>query len=147
VRVGVRVDDVALLRRVRQHLPPAWRPPRTAVVDYLYSIRTGGRVPGSNLRRFYLVYAGSTQIVRTLEEDRALETFESAVRLDVATWATRWVFVHAGAVGWQGKGIVIPAPSRSGKSRLVEALVRAGATYYSDEFAVLDSRGRLHPFA
>ncbi|MFL6228862.1 MAG: hypothetical protein ACJ741_08790, partial [Pyrinomonadaceae bacterium] len=26
-------------------------------------------------------------------------------------------------------------------------LVRAGATYYSDEFAVLDGRGRVHPFA
>ena len=24
--------------------------------------------------------------------------------------------------------------------------MRAGATYYSDEFAVLDSRGRVHPF-
>ena len=27
------------------------------------------------------------------------------------------------------------------------ALVRAGAIYYSDEFAVLDGRGRVHPFA
>ncbi len=26
-------------------------------------------------------------------------------------------------------------------------LVRAGAEYYSDEFAVLDARGRVHPFA
>ena len=26
-------------------------------------------------------------------------------------------------------------------------LVRAGATYYSDEYAVFDSRGRVHPFA
>src|SRR5262249_27415593 len=34
----------------------------------------------------------------------------------------------------------------SGKSRLVEALVRAGATYYSDEYAVLDGRGRVHPY-
>jgi hypothetical protein len=25
-------------------------------------------------------------------------------------------------------------------------LVRAGATYYSDEYAVFDSRGRVHPF-
>jgi hypothetical protein len=29
----------------------------------------------------------------------------------------------------------------------VAELVRAGATYYSDEYAVLDSRGRVHPFA
>src|SRR4030095_4430068 len=30
---------------------------------------------------------------------------------------------------------------------LVAELVRAGATYYSDEYAVLDSRGRVHPFS
>jgi len=29
----------------------------------------------------------------------------------------------------------------------VAALVRAGATYYSDEYAVLDDRGRVHPYA
>jgi hypothetical protein len=34
----------------------------------------------------------------------------------------------------------------SGKSTLTAELVRAGATYYSDEFAVLDERGRVHPY-
>jgi hypothetical protein len=33
-----------------------------------------------------------------------------------------------------------------GKSQLVHALVRAGAAYYSDEFAVFDRDGRVHPF-
>jgi hypothetical protein len=28
----------------------------------------------------------------------------------------------------------------------VAALVRAGATYYSDEYAVFDPRGRVHPY-
>ena len=34
----------------------------------------------------------------------------------------------------------------SGKSTLVKALVEAGATYYSDEFAILDQDGRVHPY-
>jgi hypothetical protein len=34
----------------------------------------------------------------------------------------------------------------SGKSTLVADLVRAGATYYSDEYAVLDARGRVYPY-
>ncbi len=34
----------------------------------------------------------------------------------------------------------------SGKSTLVRELLRAGADYYSDEFAVLDSEGLVHPF-
>ncbi|MGH7408750.1 MAG: hypothetical protein ACREKF_12185, partial [Candidatus Methylomirabilales bacterium] len=33
-----------------------------------------------------------------------------------------------------------------GKTTLVAALVRAGATYYSDEYAVFDARGRVHPY-
>jgi hypothetical protein len=57
------------------------------------------------------------------------------------------VFVHAGVVGWQGGAIVLPGRSFAGKSTLVDALVRAGARYYSDEYAVLDERGRVHPFA
>jgi hypothetical protein len=57
------------------------------------------------------------------------------------------VFVHAGVVGWKGQAIVIPGRSYSGKSTLVAELVRAGATYYSDEYAVLDARGRVHPFS
>ena len=57
------------------------------------------------------------------------------------------MFVHAGAVSWRDLGIIIPGRSRSGKSTLVRALVGAGAIYYSDEFAVLDAEGRMHPHA
>jgi hypothetical protein len=49
-------------------------------------------------------------------------------------------------VAWRGRAILILGSSHSGKSWLVRALVEAGAEYYSDEFAVLDSRGRVHPF-
>lgn len=49
-------------------------------------------------------------------------------------------------MGWRGQAIVIPGRSHSGKTTLVAALLRAGATYYSDEFAVFDSCGRVHPY-
>jgi hypothetical protein len=41
---------------------------------------------------------------------------------------------------------VIPGLSFSGKTTLVRALIEAGATYYSDEFAVLDEDGFVHPY-
>jgi hypothetical protein len=69
------------------------------------------------------------------------------VQLSVAQLSTRYVFVHAGVVGWNGHAIVIPGRSHSGKTTLVKQLIQAGATYYSDEYAVLDSRGRVHPYA
>ena len=57
------------------------------------------------------------------------------------------LFVHAGVVGWEGRAIVMPGASFAGKTTLVRAWLEAGATYYSDEFAVLDRAGRVHPFA
>ena len=44
------------------------------------------------------------------------------------------------------QAIIIPGRSFSGKTTLVAELIRAGATYYSDEYAVLDSQGRVHPY-
>lgn len=57
------------------------------------------------------------------------------------------MFVHAGVVGWRGQAVLIPGRSFSGKTTLVTELVRAGAVYYSDEYAVLDSSGLVHPYA
>ena len=55
--------------------------------------------------------------------------------------------MHAGVVGWEGCAIVMPGASFAGKTTLVQAWLEAGATYYSDEFAVIDRAGRVHPFA
>jgi hypothetical protein len=56
------------------------------------------------------------------------------------------LFAHAGVVGWQECAIIIPGRSGSGKTTLVAELVRAGATYYSDEFAVFDHNGYVYPY-
>ncbi|WP_157871812.1 hypothetical protein [Gloeothece verrucosa] len=56
------------------------------------------------------------------------------------------LFVHAGVVGWRGRAIVIPGRSFSGKTTLAAALVKAGAIYYSDEYAVIDRDGLVHPY-
>jgi hypothetical protein len=69
------------------------------------------------------------------------------MRLRVAAAAEGWTFVHAGVLGWRGRALLVPGRSRSGKTTLVAELVRAGADYYSDELALLDGGGRVHPFA
>jgi hypothetical protein len=45
-----------------------------------------------------------------------------------------------------GRGILLPGRSFAGKSMLVRELVQAGAQYYSDEYAVLDVAGAVHPY-
>ena len=42
---------------------------------------------------------------------------------------------------------MVPGRSLSGKTTLVQEMLRLGATYYSDEFAVVDDSGLVHPFA
>src|SRR5262249_6714881 len=66
---------------------------------------------------------------------------------NVAVKARHRLFVHAGVVGWRGRAIMVPGRSMTGKTVLVEALVRAGATYYSDDYAILDTRGCVYPYA
>jgi hypothetical protein len=147
VRVGVRVSDAATLARVAERLPPGWKPSASQTVSKLYSLVSGGVESGGRVRRFRLLYTGARLAGRTLDEETILRVFESDLQLYVAERAPRRVFVHAGVVGWKGQAIVIPGRSLSGKTTLVAELVRAGAVYYSDEYAVLDAEGRVHPYA
>ena len=69
------------------------------------------------------------------------------IRIHVAEKARDWVFIHAGVVGWREHAIILPAMSHSGKTTLVSELIRLGADYYSDEYAVMDPLGAVHPYA
>src|SRR5437667_126057 len=147
VKVGVRVNDRAILKDVIARLPPGSKPAAAKVVDHLYSL-IGSRATGeSRVRRLNLGYWNLLRIARSRNFDDLLDAFESHVQLTVAEYAPNRVFVHAGVVGWNNRAIVIPGLSHSGKTTLVDQLIRAGATYYSDEYAVLDGRGLVHPYA
>ena len=146
LRIGIRMNDPQLLDELPQRLPPGWRPASSNVVDRLYSLIAGGDGGRSGVRRYSLLYAGAARIARSMDPDEVLDRLEDDVRLYVAEWSRRKLFVHAGVVAWEGRAIVIPGRSYSGKSTLVEALVRAGATYFSDEYAVFDDHGLVHPY-
>jgi hypothetical protein len=146
VRVGVRVNDSAILEEISARLPPEWKPISATIVDHLYSMIGGSAKPEAKVRRLNLAYWNLLRIARSRNFDDVLDLFESHVQLTVAEHAPRRVFVHAGVVGWNDRAILIPGLSHSGKTTLVNQLVRAGATYYSDEYAVIDPRGRVHPY-
>ncbi len=77
---------------------------------------------------------------------RALRTLQREIHICVAEHSTTRVFIHAGVVAWNNRAAIFPGSSHAGKSTLVWSLVQAGATYYSDEYAVFDEQGRVHPF-
>jgi hypothetical protein len=144
VRLGLRTNAPEIMGELESCLPPGWRPSRSRVVDELFSVWVD---LDCSARRPSRVYVGGRRRARTWDLRHAFAVLESELRQSLAARATRRTFVHAGVVGWRGKAIVVPGRSRSGKTTLVAELIRAGASYLSDEFAVLDARGRVHPFA
>jgi hypothetical protein len=107
-------------------------------------------------RTFFLESSGWDTRYQVRMEDELLvsdQTLESALielgghlMIHVAEYAPEYVFLHAGAVAWRDRVLLLPGASCAGKSTLVAELVRAGATYCSDEFALIDGRGFVHPF-
>src|SRR5205823_96494 len=146
VRVGVRVNEPAIIRDVIARFPPGSKLASFRVVDHLYSIIFGEAKTDSKVRRLSLAYWNILRISRSRKFAEMLDAFESHLQMTVAEHARRRVFVHAGVVGWKDRAILIPGLSHSGKTTLVDQLIRAGASYYSDEYAVLDERGRVHPY-
>ncbi len=146
LRIGIRASSPEIMNRIEGVLPPHVKPARGPRVGGLYSLIASGTKVGSSTRRFNILYAGPRRLKRTKDTEEALEALEGHLQIYVAEHARRRVFVHAGVVGWRGRAIVIPGRTMTGKSTLVKALVEAGATYYSDEYAVLDKHGRVHPY-
>jgi len=143
----VRVNAPQFVLQIQAHLPPAWRIQQSPVVDRLYSFVFAGRGARPGVQRFHLLYGDLQNLARTGDAEDLFEAFESDLNNFIGQSARRRFFVHAGVVGWRGRAIVIPGRSYSGKTTLVKEFLRYGATYYSDEFAVLDGRGCVNPFA
>jgi len=147
VRAGVRVNVLGVLPRVLPLLPPGWKKSHRVIVERLYSLVVAQGCERAGVRRLHLLYADSTRIARDAALNRVLATLETDLHRYTAEATSDMTFLHAGVVGWQGSAIVFPGPSLSGKTTLVREILRLGATYYSDEFAVVDSSGLVHPFA
>jgi hypothetical protein len=140
--IGLRASDTVALPALRRMVPPGARVSDAGVVDSLYSL-----VVANDRERMHILYEDADCAERSADFDELLVAFQSRLHFKVAVGARTRLFVHAGVVGWHGGAILIPGRTHTGKSSLVAALVRAGATYYSDEYAVLDDQGLVHPFA
>ena len=152
VRIGLAVDSPALLDALeadpaRMQLPFGWRAVEhepDAPVSIRYQLRRDAS-PGASPS--YRLYAGTDLIANARSLTDAGQALAAHAEFYVAEHAPNHLFVHAGVVGWEGRAIVMPGSSFAGKTTLVRAWLGAGATYYSDEFAVLDRAGHVHPFA
>jgi hypothetical protein len=147
VGVGVRVNVPGVLLRLLPLLPPGWKKSRRLVAQRVYSLMVAEGGERAGMRRLHVLYADSARLARGADLDLVLEAFEADLHLHTAEASSDMTFLHAGVVGWQGRAILVPGRSFSGKTTLVREMLRLGATYYSDEFAVVDNLGLVHPFA
>jgi len=140
--VGVRASHESARSALQRVIPPGGRATTVTSLDATYSL-----VVADGSERTHTLYRDDEQTAKSLHLSEIVDALESQLHFQVAVGAKTRLFVHAGVVGWRGGAIVIPGRTYAGKSSLVAALVRAGATYYSDEYAVFDDAGRVHPFA
>lgn len=128
-----------ILERIEPILPPTLRR-----IDTSPELRPFGIVEEED--GTHSVYNATTQVTTNAPLELAVVTLENQMRSWVAMNAPNAIFVHAGVVEHEGRAIVLPGDSFAGKTTLVAALVRRGATYFSDEFAVIDHEGLVHPY-
>jgi hypothetical protein len=127
-------------------LPPSIIPSDGSAPDACFVIdRPEPRKEGQHTP--YRILRHGEVLMRARTTERLVKRLRQEIDEAVAIYSRRGLFVHAGVVGWRGHAIVVPGRSMTGKSHLVGELVRCGATYYSDEFAVLGDDGRVHPYA
>ena len=147
VRVGVRVNDAALIERLRSRLPPGAKISPMGTVDRMLSVILAPLSERRGVKNYHLVYADHVVVGRSRRLEVVLDNYDTHLRTSMAELSRRKLFVHAGVVAWKNRAILLPGRTLAGKTHLVAELVKAGATYFSDEYAVLDEDGFVHPFA
>jgi hypothetical protein len=140
VSVRVRSNDPELLQDVLSFPLPDCRLQFRGRPEYSYDVHAlaaGG----------YELSAGNRPLGAVRARPDAVMCLLSHLHWKLAQESLSGTFIHAGCVAWKGRAIVLPGRSFAGKTSLVVELLRRGATYLSDEYAVIDSSGGVQPFA
>jgi hypothetical protein len=115
------------------------RLPTSSEHELFFEVRPAGRG--------FTVYEGGTRRKAAFKKrEAALKALTKRIELSLGTFSQHFTFIHAGVVKWGELGWLIPGESQAGKSTLVNEMLKLGATYYSDEYALLDLHGLVHPY-
>lgn len=141
--VGLRANSADALEEISKYVPCWIKPSPSRSVDRVVSFIKGGR-KGSQ-RLFNLLYLDHALVARSHDFASIKDHLTDGIEIALAEKAKSHIVLHAGAVSWKGRGILIPGPSHSGKSTLVAELLKQGAVYYSDEFVAINQYGKIEP--
>ncbi len=138
LRIGVQSEDSKIIEQIRQRAIPIWRECESTNLDLEYTLLSSEDT--------YLIKRNDEVLGRCRKYDDLMDEFDRWVHIDIGANSKNFVFIHAGAVVWQGSGLILPGKSMAGKTTLVKTLIGLGADFYSDEFAVIDKHGQLHSY-
>jgi hypothetical protein len=136
--------DTGLCPRLRETFPPECAAPGATGAPTVSYVVTAAELAGESPR--YAVARDGVVVLAPATEEEVFAWLWGDIDRAVAERSRQLLFVRAGVVSWRGLALVIPGHYNAGKSTLVAELVRRGARYYSDTFAVLDEAGRVHPY-
>jgi hypothetical protein len=140
VRLAVTSDTHDVLDAALSYLPPLRTSIDSGPIEKTFHVGSHD----TDGTRVWSLVEGDEVLRSSARLPHVLNALEWEVHRFLAERAPDRIFVHAGAVEWRGRAIVVPGRSFSGKSTLVAAFLRAGCTYLSDEYAILDASGRCH---
>jgi hypothetical protein len=121
VRVAVAAPD-AIADRLSAALPPARRECDPAAAEVAFELV--GVPDGIAVERDGEPFTDGIPL------ESALEVLEREVRTEVALRAPGLIFVHAGVVAHEGRGLLLPGGSFAGKTTLVGGGGGGGGAHY-----------------
>ena len=127
----------------------------SAFLDFLLGDMPGSESPVSG-RKFDLLIVGRPARMSLWIDDKQLYYGESRYTLayilvnelvyECIVNNHQFHALHAAALAYQDRGILLAGKSGSGKSSLAAWLTAKGGTYLSDELILVSGERRLHPF-
>lgn len=132
---GANVHELLLAAYGQMAAPPV------SPLDISYSVGQANADPG-----FFVARTGQE---RLLAQDVAefLFLFEKDLTIELQRRRPDLFFIHAAAVEFDGKAVIIAAPSGTGKSTTAWGLLHEGFRYLSDELAPVDlERMAVYPY-
>lgn len=140
LQVTIATDAPEVFERIPALLPPGAQSRATGLAEASFAVLANG--DGS-----YRVTHEGAQVSADIGLDSVVVLLAGSLPIHIAHHAPALTFVHAGVVAHEGVAIVLPGRTLDGKTTLVLELVRAGAIYYSDEYAVINEQGLVLPYA
>ncbi|HSK72506.1 MAG TPA: hypothetical protein VK892_12455, partial [Pyrinomonadaceae bacterium] len=144
VKIGVESNEKGIfdemLERIPRAIPNGFSPINPEEIVHQIIVKANKKSTE------YKLFRNDEKIVESSIRESILDSFESWLRLTVAEFARKHIFVHAGVISWKGKAIILPGYSFHGKTTMVAELIKRGGIYFSDEYAILDEDGLVYPY-